>query len=632
MTQPWSKEINDELQPGMARLFASDNSEGNESPALVSDKNKSENIKYGNSVNHQGSIRAQSKPIFNVSNHVNSKQENLHQNQSSLKKGLNFDPKIQSNRALSSMLRKIQIRQNEPKYQNKFSNGFNENPSQLSNIQGMSNQNSNNSYPNQGVSSNSNSQNSQSEYQTNNFENSNQRGDSFLNNLRNSSFQDKADSFSNNSNQKMSNYNAKYPKPPPPKLPPEGRESPPFLSFGSDEGINPYQMNHKNPYDSTLTDALSESINGNKRFSSNDEDEINYIQKQGWNSNYRDQQSTYQNNQSNTQNRFQIPNDYQKTRIDQVNQLNQLKRVNSRNQTASLFTNAPNQESMNQEPSYYSSRENNDDNSPLKEFGLFNGRGSPNLSNQSIQTNQYGNFNQNSNVSQKYDERNGQRQFTPDLNDSFRLNSQHSNNYRSVQPKSQNFQNTGVWNNLQGKTLSLKERLYKSSSNNIGFQAYSQENQSDVKNNFKSPFQVENAKFQNDQQEIFSNFSQNSSLQNSLQDNLINNTVDNINEIDEDPEQREIEIIENLHYIQQAEPVKLEVLKLLMDRNTHPDCQLLREIKRTRYMGSVALGMILYNLIETFGSDMISKKYDEGNDIYSISERFSDLLEKTFTL
>ena len=49
-------------------------------------------------------------------------------------------------------------------------------------------------------------------------------------------------------------------------------------------------------------------------------------------------------------------------------------------------------------------------------------------------------------------------------------------------------------------------------------------------------------------------------------------------------------------------------------------------------MGSVALGMILYNLIETFGSDMISKKYEEGNDIYSISERFSGLLEKAFNI
>ncbi len=593
MTQPWSKEIDDELKPGMARLFASDNSESIKNHSIDSDKNMSERIKYGSSVNHQGSERTQSKAIFNINNHVNSKQEKFNQNKNSLKEGLKFNPKIQSNRALSSMLRKIHNRQNDTPHQNKFSNVFNENPSQSSNIQGMSNQISNNIYPNQEKSSSPKS-----------------------------SFQ-------------KSNYTGNYPIPPPPKLPPEGREIPPFLSFGSDEGINPYQINHKNPYDSTLTDALSESITGNKRFSSNDvrNGNGNDYQEPLWNNNYSN--NTFQNNQNNLQNRPQNPNVYHKSRIDQVNQLNHLKRVNLRNQTTSLFTNTQNQESMNREPSNYSSRENNYENSSKNGFGFYNNRANGNKSNQ------FENFIQKSNRRQNYNERNGQNQFTNDFNDSLRSNSQNynnsinrnnNNNFGSLQPDSRNFQNSNTRDNFHRKTLSLKERLYKPTLNNSGFQGYSQENKHNIENNYESPFQVENAKFQNDQQDHLSNFSQNNSLQNSLQDDLLYNTENKINEIEEEPEQREISIIENLHYIEQAEPVKLEVLRILMDRNKHPDCQLLRKIKRNRYMGSVALGMILYNLIETFGSDMISKNYEEGNDIYHISERFSGLIERAFNI
>jgi hypothetical protein len=645
MTQPWSKEINDELQPGMARLFASDNLKSNENQTIVSDKKLSERIKYGSSVNQQGTERTQSKPIFNVSNHLNSKQEKLHQNQSSLKKGLNFNPKIQSNRALSSMLRKIQSRQDEPQYQNKFSNGYNENLSQLSNIQGISNPIPNNIYQNQGIPSNTNTKksralNSQFKNQTNYFENSNQSSGTFLNNLRKSSFQHKAESSTYNSNQQSpnsailqfqkSNYNGKYPTPPPPKLPPEGREIPPFLSFGSDEGINPYQIEHKNPYDSTLTDALSESISGNKRFSSGDDVKGNEYQKQDWNTN--NSRNSLKNNQNDAQNRLQTPNVYHKSRIDQVNHLNHLKRVNLRNQATSLFTNAQNHESMNREPSYYSSRENNYENSSQKRFGLYNEHKNQDQLNQANQGNLFGKFNPNSNIRHDQFERNGQNQITPKFNNSNRLNNHNSNIFGSNQLNSRNLQNPNTWDNFHQKTLSLKERLYKNSSNNLGFQGYPQENQSYMENNFETPFQVENAKFRNDQQEAFPNYSQNNLFQNSLQDDLLNNTIDNINEIEEDPEQREISIVENLQYIQQAEPVKLELLHILMDRNKHADCQLLRKIKKKRYMGTVALGMILYNLIETFGSDMISKNYEEGNDIYSISERFSGLLERAFNI
>jgi hypothetical protein len=233
---------------------------------------------------------------------------------------------------------------------------------------------------------------------------------------------------------------------------------------------------------------------------------------------------------------------------------------------------------------------------------------------------------------QGYSERNEQNQIAPDFNNSFRSNIQTNNNFGSNQPNSRNLQNPNTWDNFHRKTLSLKERLYKSSSNDLGFQGHPQEYQRNNENNFESPFQVENARFRNEQQEVFSNFSQNNQFQNSLQDDLLNNNGKNFNEIEEDPEQREISIIEKLNYILQAEPVKLEVLRLLMDRNTHADCQLLREIKRNRYMGSVALGMILYNLIESFGSDMISKRYSNGNDIYSISERFSGLLERSFNI
>ena len=218
-------------------------------------------------------------------------------------------------------------------------------------------------------------------------------------------------------------------------------------------------------------------------------------------------------------------------------------------------------------------------------------------------------------------------------------------NFNQNQYYQSNHPNPNNLNGINLNNMSLRERLYRSSSKKGMFQQYPQENP--IKNSLNSNINMENpiigvekSEIQQSKEDLYSESTQNRySYQESMfQDNSSMNNFTNIGnlekneEIEEDPAQRDLIIIERLHYIEQAEPVKLEVLRLLMDRNRHPDCQLLRELKKHRYMGTVALGMILYNLIETFGADMIIKKYEEGNDIYYISERFSSLLEKAFNI
>lgn len=112
---------------------------------------------------------------------------------------------------------------------------------------------------------------------------------------------------------------------------------------------------------------------------------------------------------------------------------------------------------------------------------------------------------------------------------------------------------------------------------------------------------------------------------NEVQPSLIpENSIQNM-----DPQERKTMIIEKLQFFEQNEALKHQILKILQDSvDGIADCQMLRKIKKTgRYLGSVALGMILYNMIESFGEDMIRKQYSHGSYVYSLSEDFRDLYQ-----
>lgn len=93
----------------------------------------------------------------------------------------------------------------------------------------------------------------------------------------------------------------------------------------------------------------------------------------------------------------------------------------------------------------------------------------------------------------------------------------------------------------------------------------------------------------------------------------------------------EAEMTERLHLIHQTERVKYQILQILSDGSAHVDCRILRTIKKSgRYLGNVALGMILYNLRELFGTDSVTRTYSEGSYIYQLSPEFRAVYLKAF--
>ncbi|MHA1776627.1 MAG: hypothetical protein ACTSWC_07610, partial [Promethearchaeota archaeon] len=53
-----------------------------------------------------------------------------------------------------------------------------------------------------------------------------------------------------------------------------------------------------------------------------------------------------------------------------------------------------------------------------------------------------------------------------------------------------------------------------------------------------------------------------------------------------------------------------------------------REMKKSdRYIGTVALGLMMFHLIEEFGSDMIQRVDSDGRFTYSLSDDFKNLIK-----
>lgn len=88
-------------------------------------------------------------------------------------------------------------------------------------------------------------------------------------------------------------------------------------------------------------------------------------------------------------------------------------------------------------------------------------------------------------------------------------------------------------------------------------------------------------------------------------------------------------ILESLEDLKSTEPVKYTILSILVNDEEKSESKLLREIKKSgRYMGSVALGVIMFHLIEEFGTAMISREFKEGMFWYKLSEEFKQMMNK----
>ncbi len=111
-----------------------------------------------------------------------------------------------------------------------------------------------------------------------------------------------------------------------------------------------------------------------------------------------------------------------------------------------------------------------------------------------------------------------------------------------------------------------------------------------------------------------------------VQDNHLSYPEPEMNHLPDNDDLRESLIIETLLDLPKSEPVKHEILQLLLANGSISETILLRKIKKSgRYMGRVALGLIMFHLIEEFGSDMIQRKFSERSYSYSVTERFKEI-------
>jgi hypothetical protein len=95
---------------------------------------------------------------------------------------------------------------------------------------------------------------------------------------------------------------------------------------------------------------------------------------------------------------------------------------------------------------------------------------------------------------------------------------------------------------------------------------------------------------------------------------------------------REEWMMDQLIQLSKTEPVKIQIIKILFKQEEIVDAQLLRKIKKSgRYMGAVTLGMIMFNLIDLFGMDMVKRQTHYGGFLYRITPEFKKYCEQMFT-
>ncbi|MHA1519693.1 MAG: hypothetical protein ACTSRK_05865 [Promethearchaeota archaeon] len=112
-----------------------------------------------------------------------------------------------------------------------------------------------------------------------------------------------------------------------------------------------------------------------------------------------------------------------------------------------------------------------------------------------------------------------------------------------------------------------------------------------------------------------------------VQDNHLSYPEPEMANLPADKDLREALILETFLDIPKSEPVKHEILQFLLTSGPISETVLLRKIKKSgRYMGRVALGLIMFHLIEEFGTDMIQRKFSERTYSYSVSDRFKEIV------
>jgi hypothetical protein len=89
-------------------------------------------------------------------------------------------------------------------------------------------------------------------------------------------------------------------------------------------------------------------------------------------------------------------------------------------------------------------------------------------------------------------------------------------------------------------------------------------------------------------------------------------------------------IMENLHNLSLSSPQKYQIMHTLMDGQPHSEQDLIRPIKKTRFIGSVAFGMMLYSLIELFGKERIFMIKEKGMRYYQLCPEMVSMCQTTF--
>ncbi|WP_457559663.1 hypothetical protein [Candidatus Harpocratesius sp.] len=99
----------------------------------------------------------------------------------------------------------------------------------------------------------------------------------------------------------------------------------------------------------------------------------------------------------------------------------------------------------------------------------------------------------------------------------------------------------------------------------------------------------------------------------------------------EDFELRRSFIIETLSEMKSIAPLKIQILEMLNNKESISETELLRQIKKSgQYLGNVALGLMMFHLIEEFGSDMIQRSFSDGKYFYSLTSEFKQIIQHSY--
>ena len=189
-------------------------------------------------------------------------------------------------------------------------------------------------------------------------------------------------------------------------------------------------------------------------------------------------------------------------------------------------------------------------------------------------------------------------------------------------------------NNLQKQNKERNFNHFNSISQRKNYKNYTNAELSSFKLTSSSDPEIQANIIQNMEQPF--NVSENQSrLFNSIKNNqqsFMQQAKDTKEQVELEPEIQKSEVLEILDNLQIGEPIKFKTLKILASATETgmAENKLLKSIKKEQYMGTVTFGMIMYNILELFGSGMIKKENIAGRVHYTATPEFTEIFAEKY--